>query len=94
MLDRIRKWNILLFSAVFALIWFWLLITVTAAFQESKKISLAAAVCLVMFVLGSWAVRRYFRQFQRKRLFWQGWSAVVFFMMTVGLLYAGLGLRV
>ncbi len=94
MLDRIRKWNILLFSAVFALIWFWLLITVTAAFQESKKISLAAAVCLVMFVLGSWAVRRYFRQFQRKRLFWQGWSAVVFFMMTVGLLYAGLELRV
>ncbi|MCI8333536.1 MAG: hypothetical protein HFH25_03005 [Lachnospiraceae bacterium] len=94
MWEKIQRWGILLFSAVFALVWSVLLFLTAAGFRESKKICGEAAVCLALLLLCMIFLKRFGRTIWENEHFWQWSSIALLACMTAGMLYTGLQLRV
>ncbi len=94
MWEKIQRWGVLLFSAVFALVWSMVIFLAAAGFRESKKICGEAAVCLLLLFLCVILLRRFGRAIWENQHFWQWGSGALLACMTAGMLYAGLQLRV
>ena len=84
----------LLFSAVFAGIWCWLLLLVTASVGESKKTVLLAGGLTAGIALLAFLGKKYLRFVWEKERFWTSATVICLVLMAAGLLYAGLSLRV
>lgn len=94
MWEKVQRWCILLFSAVFAFIWCWMLLEVAMAFQESKKICVTAAACLVLLLACLVLFRRFCTALWDNQHFWQWGSIALLALMTAGMIYTGMELRV
>ncbi len=94
MRDKIRQWCVLLFSGAFAAIWCWLLLCTAASYVQSKKISVLAAALGIVLLTVMFLAKRYLRSIWQNEKLWLILSALLFLVMTAGLLYFGLSLRV
>ena len=94
MWNKVRQGCVLLFSGTFGLIWCWMIFTVLVSFNQSKKVCLLAAVLLVFFVLAVFLLKRYASGFWENEKIWLAGSGGILLLITAGLLYAGLSLRV
>ena len=94
MSDKIQRGCVLLFSAVFAGIWCWLLLLVTASVGESKKTVLLAGGLTAGIALLAFLGKKYLRFVWEKERFWTSATVICLVLMAAGLLYAGLSLRV
>ena len=94
MWNKVRQGCVLLFAGIFGLVWCWTLFTVLISFNQSKKVCLLAAGLLVVFVLAAFLLKRYAAGFWENEKIWLAGSAGILLLMTAGLLYAGLSLRV
>lgn len=94
MWNKVRQGCVLLFSGTFGLIWCWMIFTVLVSFNQSKKVCLLAAGLLVFFVLAVFLLKRYASGFWENEKIWLAGSGGILLLITAGLLYAGLSLRV
>lgn len=94
MTEKIQRGAILLFSAVFAAVWCWLLAFVTVSFGESKKIGLLALLLIAGTVFLVFIGKKYLPYIWKQERFWTIGSVALLVMMAVGLLYAGFSLQV
>lgn len=94
MWEKTQKWSMLLFSTVFVLVWSVLLFLVAAGFLESKKICAEALACLILLFLGIVFFRHFCGGVWENPYFWKWGSIILLLLMTAGMLYAGMELRV
>lgn len=94
MWNKVQRRCSLLFSGCFAILWCWVIFTVLISYQESKKICLLAVLLVSGLVLTAALLKRYASVIWKSEKLWLCCAFALLLLMTTGLLYAGLSLRV
>lgn len=94
MWNKVQRECILLFSGFFGLLWCWLIIMVLVSFNESKKICILAAFFLLILFVAVAVFRKFTPSIWKNGNIWLAGACVLFIIITLGLLCAGLALRV
>lgn len=91
---KIQKACLLLFSGLFAAVWFWTWILCAVSMDQSKRICLLAAALLIVFALVVWLTKKASLKMQNQKRFFRIASLILLLVMAAGLLYAGMELKV